>query len=411
MPKIARAYNNRDGQTSEMLSYSNSFRYEQQSYSYSSSSYRRTSKTEYDERYRHLREENRHNKRPRKRKTLAQSIVSGSIILFLLACVMPFAFNNITKAMFVPTPYKNIQTDLKDLSFPTHNYLSNAWSMGNRDFRFAASEKNAQMVPVKENVNMPVLQSELTNLMAQYPTIQPSVYVWDYETGNYVDINASKVYATASIIKIPVLIDLFKSIEAGQVSLEETMPLTEYFRTEGSGSLQFKAAMSEYTIDKLAELMITESDNSATNMLMTRVGSMVDVNQAIRDWGLKNTEVQTWLPDYAGTNHTTAREMGRMLYNIDENDKFLTQESRAKILNYMGHVHNNRLIHAGLGAGAVFLHKTGDIGTMLGDAGIVIAPNGKKYIVVILANRPHNAIEGKDFIVHASELIYNYMVK
>ena len=49
MPKIARAYNNRDGQTSEMLSYSNSFRYEQQSYSYSSSSYRRTSKAEYDE--------------------------------------------------------------------------------------------------------------------------------------------------------------------------------------------------------------------------------------------------------------------------------------------------------------------------------------------------------------------------
>ena len=42
--------------------------------------------------------------------------------------------------------------------------------------------------------------------------------------------------------------------------------------------------------------MITESDNSATNMLMTKVGSMTDVNQNIRDWGLKNTEVQTWLP-------------------------------------------------------------------------------------------------------------------
>ena len=71
----------------------------------------------------------------------------------------------------------------------------------------------------------------------------------------------------------------------------------------------------------------------------------------------------------------------------------------------MGHVHNNRLIQAGLGAGSVFLHKTGDIGTMLGDAGIVITPNGKKYIVVILANRPHNAIAGKDFIVKASEII------
>ena len=187
--------------------------------------------------------------------------------------------------------------------------------------------------------------------------------------------------------------------------------MTEYFRTEGSGSLQFKAANSEYTIDKLAEIMITESDNSATNMLMTKVGSMTDVNQNIRDWGLKNTEVQTWLPDYKGNNHTTAKEMAQMLYNIDENDKFLSDASRNKMLNYMGHVHNNRLIQAGLGAGSVFLHKTGDIGTMLGDAGIVITPTGKKYIVVILANRPHNAVAGKDFIVKASEIIYNYMVK
>ena len=144
---------------------------------------------------------------------------------------------------------------------------------------------------------------------------------------------------------------------------------------------------------------------------MAIVGSMTDVNQAIRDWGLKDTYVQTWLPDLTGTNKTTARDMATMLYNIDENDKFLTEESRAKILKYMGHVHNNRLIHAGLGPGAVFLHKTGDIGKMLGDAGIVIAPNGKKYIVVILANRPHNSIAGKEFIVKASEIIYNYMVR
>ena len=73
----------------------------------------------------------------------------------------------------------------------------------------------------------------------------------------------------------------------------------------------------------------------------------------------------------------------------------------------MGHVHNNRLIQAGLGPGATFLHKTGDIGSMLGDAGIVYTPKDKKYIVVILANRPHNSPLGKEFIVRASELIYN----
>jgi beta-lactamase class A len=77
----------------------------------------------------------------------------------------------------------------------------------------------------------------------------------------------------------------------------------------------------------------------------------------------------------------------------------------------MSHVHNDRLIQAGLGEGSVFYHKTGDIGTILGDAGIVVTPSGKRYIVVILAKRPHNAPQGKEFIVKASEIIYNYMVR
>lgn len=345
------------------------------------------------------------------KKNFVQSFINCLLSLILMFFVLPFGFNKITKSIFIPTPYKNIKTDLRQISFPTHNYLSNAWFMGERSFRLAATEKNAQMIPLNENVNMPVLQSQLTNLMAAYPNIQPTVFVWDYETNNYVDINADKIYSAASIIKIPVLIDVFKSIEAGQFSLSDKIPLTEYFRTEGSGSLQFRAANSTYTIDELANRMITESDNSSTNMLMAKVGSMTDVNQAIRDWGLKHTEVHTWLPDYAGTNYTTARDLATMLYNIDENDKLLTEFSRSKILNYMGHVHNNRLIHAGLGEGSVFLHKTGDIGKMLGDAGIVITPNSKKYIVVIMANRPHNDFAGKEFIVKASEIIYNYMVK
>lgn len=347
----------------------------------------------------------------KKKRSLLQCLVVLGVLGFVLVNALSYSFNNITRAMFVPTPYQEIQTDMYDLSFPTYNYLSNTWAFGHRGFNFSADEKNAQMSPLKENVKMPVLTQELMKLMENYKTVKPAVFVWDYDTQNYVDINASEIYATASIIKIPVLIDVFKSIEAGQMSLEDTMPLTEYYRTEGSGSLQFKAHNSEYTIDELANRMITESDNSATNMLMAKVGSMTDVNQAIRDWGLKDTYVQTWLPDLTGTNKTTARDMATMLYNIDENDKFLSPESRAKILNYMGHVHNNRLIHAGLGPGAVFLHKTGDIGKMLGDAGIVIAPNGKKYIVVILANRPHNSIAGKEFIVKASEIIYNYMVR
>ena len=116
---------------------------------------------------------------------------------------------------------------------------------------------------------------------------------------------------------------LFRSIEAKQVSLYDEMTLTNYYRAEGSGGLQFKAENSKYTLDDLARLMITDSDNSATNMLMSKIGSMTDINQGIRDWGIKHTHVKTWLPDLGGTNHTTARDLGTMRYDIG-NPEFLS---------------------------------------------------------------------------------------
>lgn len=323
--------------------------------------------------------------------------------------VIPFGFNRVVKSLFFKSPYPEVKADYERIVTPTLNYLHNDWFLGK--FAFTTAEtKKPQMIELEQHQRLEGLENQLQNLMAQYPSIEPSIYVWDYETRNYAGINSDKLYSAASIIKVPVLIELFRSIENNQLTIYDEMKLTEYYRSEGSGSMQFKAANSVWTIDDLARLMITESDNSATNMLMSKLGSMTDINSAIRQWGLKHTHVQTWLPDLGGTNHTTAEDMARMLYNIDENPKFLSMSSREKIFDYMGHVHNDRLIPAGLGSGAVFLHKTGDIGKMLGDAGIVYAPNGKKYIVVILANRPYNSPAGKDFIVKASEIIYNNMV-
>ena len=342
------------------------------------------------------------------RNYLIHKIISVAVISLFGLTVLPYGFNKVTKMMFNPTPYKEIKADYHKLLFPTSDYLANHWFLGQRSLE-GAKVKKAEMTPLVEGTELTGLENQLKNLASLYPSIHPSIYVWDYENGNYADINADEIFPTASIIKLPVLVQLFRSIEKNQLTLYDEMPLTEYYRTEGSGSLQFKAANSKYPIDTLARMMITESDNSATNMLMAKLGSMTDINSGIREWGLKHTYVQTWLPDLGGTNHSTACDMAEILYNID-NPKFLSTSSREKIFDYMGHVHNNRLIAAGLPAGANFLHKTGDIGKMLGDAGIVYAPNGKKYIVVIFAHRPHNSPLGKEFIVKASEIIYKNMV-
>jgi len=321
--------------------------------------------------------------------------------------VIPFGFDRISKPLIFGTSYREVRVDYNQLLNPTVDYLSNNLFLDVR--MLTAANTKHEMTTLYATSKMPVVEARLLKLMAQYKTVDPSIFVWDYDTGKYVDIKASEQYSAASIIKIPVLIQLFKSIEANQLTIYDEMTLTPYFKAEGSGDLQTKVLGSKYSIDDLARVMITKSDNSATNMLMSKIGSMVDVNAGIRGWGLKQTEVSNWLPDIAGSNVTTARDLATMLYNLD-NPGFLNINSREYIIDYMSHVENNRLIQAGLDKSALFVHKTGDIGKMLGDAGIVYTQGGKKYIIVILANRPYNSPQGKDFIQKASKLVYDSIV-
>lgn len=328
--------------------------------------------------------------------------------LFILQ-IAPVYMNQITRPVFLRVnKYPAIQADMNAILRPTSLYLHNSHFMG-LNFLEGTETKKPQMQTLYETYHMSELENNLKFLASSYPALKPSVYVWDYESGKHADLNSTDVYPTASIIKIPVLIQLFRSIEAGMLKLDDKIAMTDYYKSEGSGSLQFKGSRTVYTVDQLARVMITESDNSATNMLMDATGGMNAMNQALRRWGMKDTRVNDWLPDLAGTNVTTSKEMAALLYNID-NPNFLTLNSREKMVDYMSHVHNNRLIQAGLPPSAIFIHKTGDIGKMLGDAGIVYTPNGKKYIVVMLVNRPYNSPQGKDFIVAASSMIYNYMV-
>lgn len=334
-------------------------------------------------------------------------LTTALIVASLGFVVLPYGFDRISKPLIFGPSYKEVQVDYNTLLSPTVNYLSNDLFLDTRMLS-GAKTKRPDMTTLYLTGKMPVLEVKLRKLMAEYKTIDPSIFAWDYDTGKYVDINASETYSAASIIKIPVLIQLFRSIETNQLTIYDEIALTPYYKAEGSGDIQKRPIGSKYTIDELAKVMVQKSDNSATNMLMSAIGSMTDVNSGIRNWGLKNTQINNWLPDIAGTNYTTARDLATMLYNLD-NPGFLNINSREYIVDYMSHVENNRLIQAGLGKDALFIHKTGDIGKMLGDAGIVYAPNSKKYIVVILANRPYNSPLGKDFIQKASNIIYNNM--
>jgi len=113
-----------------------------------------------------------------------------------------------------------------------------------------------------------------------------------------------------------------------------------------------------------------------------------------------------WLPDLEGHNKITAREISKVFYNID-NPVYINPKYRAVLKEYLGNTKNIHLIKEKLPLDSMVLHKTGDIGTMLGDSGIVYTDNAKKYIVTILVKRPHNDYGAKNLIQEASLIIYN----
>ena len=351
-------------------------------------------------------------------------IVVMTFLVAFAVFVLPTSYNSLIKQVFYPfkintrvnyndilktNPAYATDVNLYSMAFPTVNYINNDMFNNLHLLTPTIRKVHSEVTTMYQTSEMQDLKKSLINLNKEYPSIKPSIYVWEYENGKYVDINSKQIYPAASIIKLPILVRMFKSIEAKQFGLFDEMKMTEQYRSSGSGNLQYSQADRDYSMDYLAKIMIQDSDNTSTNMIMSKLGGMDDVNIGLRDWGISTTYVRTWLPDLEGTNKTTAADIAKILYNLD-NPGFLNINSREYIIDYMSKVKNDRLIKAGLGEGALFIHKTGDIGTMLGDAGIVFAPNGKKYIVVILAKRPHNAYQGKEFIVKASEIIYKAII-
>jgi beta-lactamase class A len=76
------------------------------------------------------------------------------------------------------------------------------------------------------------------------------------------------------------------------------------------------------------------------------------------------------------------------------------------MLNTMKKARVRTLVWPGLGPGAQFAHKTGDIGTMVGDTGIVTTSDGKKYYIAVQVERPHNDLRANALIRDASKLLY-----
>ncbi|MBD2457820.1 serine hydrolase [Nostoc sp. FACHB-87] len=264
----------------------------------------------------------------------------------------------------------------------------------------------AGVVPLGKEI--PQLRSRVQALASRYRSLDPGLFFLDLDTGNYLDFNGEKVFPAASTIKFPILIALFQEIDAGRIKLNETLVMRRDLITGGSGEFQYKRAGTRFSLLETATKMITISDNTATNMIIDRLGGKAKLNPRFRSWGLQNTVVRNLLGDFKGTNTTSAKDLVR-LSALVANNRLLSDSSRGRVLNIMQRVRNTKLLPAGLGKGAVIAHKTGTLGIVLGDAGIIQMPSGKRYLAGIFVRRPFNDLKARDFINQVSRIVYGYL--
>ena len=251
------------------------------------------------------------------------------------------------------------------------------------------------------------LESNLQQLAAKYPDLEPQLFIVDLDTKGFVSIKGQKPIASASTIKLPILVAFFQDVDRGKIALDEKLTITQNLIAEGSGNMQYETPGTEFSALETADKMISISDNTATNMLIERLGGIEKLNQRFADMGLKATRLENPLPDLAGTNTTTPEDLGNLLAKIDGGD-LVSLRSRDRILHIMRNLERNTLLPEGLGSGATIAHKTGDIKSMLGDVGIIDMPNGKRYIASMLIERPDNSLQAKEFIQQASRAAYQY---
>src|SRR5262245_42644918 len=141
-------------------------------------------------------------------------------------------------------------------------------------------------------LQQPQQTTPLARLQANIERITRSVnakwgiYIKCIESGEEIAINADETMDTMSVIKIPLMTEVFRQIEAGKFALTDRVTLKDSDKRPGTGVIRSLDPGASLTIKDLITLMIIVSDNSATDMLFDKVGGVEPVNKLMQSYGL-----------------------------------------------------------------------------------------------------------------------------
>jgi beta-lactamase class A len=232
----------------------------------------------------------------------------------------------------------------------------------------------------------------------------------DLKTGKTFLINEREVFPQASSIKIAILLEAFKQAEEGRLQLDEFIALEESRKVAGSGVLYYLGRPSlRLSVRDTAVLMVVLSDNTATNLLIDKVG-MEAVNKRLDVLGLAKTRLRRKMMDLKAAaegreNVSTPLEMMTLLEKLWKGD-VLKEPYRKDLLEILT-IPKDSPLRAGVPEGIAVAEKPGELEAVRCDSGIVQL-TWRPYVICVMTTYLKHDADGNQAITRISRLAYEH---
>ena len=258
-------------------------------------------------------------------------------------------------------------------------------------------------------------------------------------TGRHLGYREDELFPTASVIKLPLLVTLYEDAIAGRIDLGERVVYRDETKVAGSGVLQYLDDGLAPTVRDLSVLMMSVSDNTATDLLFDRVGK-ARIEATMDRLGLPSIrapfDIREMLMELVDMDHSkpggydelrrllrlstgsggrsmipeqadrsTPAEMCRLL-ELLESRAILDDKACTAIIELMKRIQSATRIPGLLPTGTVVAHKTGSYRRLRNDVGIVYAPNGAYVVALFARELPRDDINDDAALAEISLAIY-----
>ncbi|MDP8940851.1 MAG: class A beta-lactamase-related serine hydrolase [Actinomycetota bacterium] len=239
------------------------------------------------------------------------------------------------------------------------------------------------------------------------------VYVRDIEGGYGYGVRPDEEFFSASVIKVPIMVAVFRRIDEGKLSLSDTFPTEEGDWAAGAGWMQWEDPGQSYAVYDYLWMMMTQSDNVATNALVRKVGGKEYVNEVAHSMGAEDTMLVQKVTSERGTvppldNRTTTRDMAVMLDKIASGEA-ASPESCQAMVDIMIQNYLESWLVEGLpeDANVDIANKGGWLYKVYDEVAIVFHEN-RPYAVAILSKYgTADPLEARPTLLGLSEEVWN----